>query len=404
MAKKIFHVGIVTGVMVLLFVFFPDVLVPQVEDIPDAPEAMAESTRFKLPPGFSANIFASDLPGIRVIQRDPLGAIIGSLTSEGKIVVVQDTDDDGEAESLSVLVEGLTNPHGLALRCDEDGDLTQPCSLYVAETEDVLLYEYNPIGHQATFIKKVADLPPATTRAKRALLLDPSGEQLLISIGSSCIFCLELDKRYASVQSLDLTTGVLSTYATGLYNTVFMTVQPLTGEIWGTEMAPSGSSDENSPPDGINLIRKGHDYGWPFCYGANIPVMDFHLKQNVTPELCVEPEKTPSTIDLPAHSGPLGLVFIPSKGWPEEYSNDLLVTYHGPASTARGDGHRIVRVEMSPEGMPTGQVHSFMTGFADSDGRIAGRPVALVVGPDGTLFVSDDLSGRIYRIVWKKSK
>lgn len=387
------------GVVTLLFVFFPDVLVPQIDDIPTAPEALADFTRFDLPSGFSANIFASDLPNIRVLEEDPNGTIIASLTKEGKVVTVTDIDYDGKADETLTLLDNLNNPHGLVLLCKSKHD--RKCSLYIAETDQIALYTYDPTARTAVFVKKIVDLPSTGSHITRTLLLDSSKKNIFVSIGSSCEFCQELDRRYATVQVLNLKTEKMTTYAKGLYNTVFMTIQPVTGLLWGTEMAPDGLGNaEDFPPDEINILKEGEDYGWPFCYGGNLLVGGLEPEDGSVPEQC-NPSKTPSTIDFPAHSGPLGLTFIPSEGWPEEYSNDLLVTYHGPASSRTGDGHRIVRIEMDQDGMPTGKVKPFMTSFADKDGRVAGRPVALLVHTDGSLLISGDLNGRIYRVSWK---
>lgn len=397
MITKIFHVGIITGVTILLFVFFPNVLVPQVDDIPDTPQVMAEFVSFKLPPGFTANIFASDLPNVRVLEEDPNGTIIASLTKEGRVVAVTDIDHNGEADEVITLIDGLNNPHGLVLLCESKSD--RECSFYVAETEQIGLYTYDPVARTATFIKKVVDLPSMGDHTTRTLLADPSGESIFVSIGSSCEFCRELDRRYATIQSLDLKKERMTTYANGLYNTVFMAIQPTTGLLWGTEMAPGVSGSAQEFPDEINILKEGKDYGWPLCYGNNIPIKDFELEGTSDFGRC-DSSKTPSHIDLLPHSAPLGLAFIPSEGWPEEYADDLLVTYHGPATAALGDGHRIVRIEMDSKGRPTGEVEPFMTGFTDEQGRIIGRPVALLTRTDGTLLISGDFAGRIYRVVW----
>ncbi|MEN9405589.1 MAG: hypothetical protein RLY47_548 [Candidatus Parcubacteria bacterium] len=398
MHKKLFHIGLIVGTIVLLFVLFPQVLVPQIDDLPKPPSAMAEFVRFDLPPGFTANVFASDLPGVRVLEEDPNGTIIASLTKEGRVVAVTDTDYDGEANEVVPLIDGLHNPHGLALLCESKND--RECSLYVAETEQISLYTYDPVARDAEFVKKVVDLPSMGDRITRTLLTDPSGENIFVSIGSSCEFCQELDRRYATIQLLDLKKEKMTTYANGLYNTVFMAIQPTTGLLWGTEMAPGDPSSAQHFPDEINILRKGKNYGWPFCYGDNLSLEDFQAEEESFFEQC-NSSKIPSTLDLPPHSAPLGLAFIPSEGWPEEYKGDLLVTYHGPATAKLGDGHRVVRIKMNSKGMPIGTAEPFMTGFADEEGRIVGRPVALIARKDGTLLVSGDLSGVIYRVSWQ---
>ena len=193
--------------------------------------------------------------------------------------------------------------------------------------------------------------------------------------------------------------GVLRTFASGLRNPVFMTIHPETKKVWATEMGRDMLGDD-LPPDEINIIAKGRNYGWPFCYGKNVHDDDFDPAMKKS---CREPETYPSHIDIPAHSAPLGLSFFPEDGWPAGFRNNLLVAYHGSWNRSVPTGYKIVRYRLDGSGNLLG-VDDFVSGWLTKDGTALGRPVDIMVRPGGTIFVSDDKAGVIYRITRKNEE
>lgn len=190
-------------------------------------------------------------------------------------------------------------------------------------------------------------------------------------------------------------TGESNVIARGLRNSVFFTWHPVTQKLWATEMGRDNLGD-NTPPDEINIIEEGKTYGWPNCYGKNIHDSEFDKKVYVR-NPCMEPFETPSTIDIPAHSAPLGLAFIPSNSdWPKEYWGNLLVAYHGSWNRSTPTGYKVVRHKFNEKGDYQG-VEDFITGWLTPKGAL-GRPVDILVRPDGTLYLSDDKAGVIYKI------
>jgi glucose/arabinose dehydrogenase len=173
-----------------------------------------------------------------------------------------------------------------------------------------------------------------------------------------------------------------------------MAINPHSGAIWGTEMGRDLLGD-NIPPDEINIIKEGANYGWPICYGKNIHDTEFD-KNTYFRNPCMEPFETPSSIDVPAHSAPLGLAFIP-KSWPTEYRNDLLVAYHGSWNRSVPTGYKIVRYRFDANGTYQG-VEDFITGWFTKDGTALGRPVGIVIATNGMTYISDDKAGVIYRL------
>jgi glucose/arabinose dehydrogenase len=347
----------------------------------------------KLPPGFSISVFARGLGSPRVMVMDPGGTLLASIPSRGSVVALPDKNGDGFADGVVTVVDGLNRPHGLAFRCDPK------CRLYIAEEDKVTVYSYDSLSMKAVREKKIADLPDGGGHVTRTLLFMPApeGDRLLIAVGSSCNVCREDDWRRAKILAVPAGGGELRPFASGLRNSVFMAVNPKTEKIWATEMGRDFLGD-NRPPDEINIIEDGRNYGWPFCFGKNIHDSDFDPDNRVQ---CRTPETYPSHIDVPAHSAPLGLAFFPAKGWPEEYRNDLLVAYHGSWNRSVPTGYKIVRYRLGGDGRYLG-VEDFASGWLTKTGRALGRPVDIVIRPDGTIFVSDDKAGVIYLMSLKR--
>lgn len=344
-----------------------------------------------LPPGFSVSIFAKDLSNPRVIVRDPAGRLVVSIPGEGSVVALPDDNVDFKADSGITLVKNLNRPHGLAFHCEGSADV-QKCKLYVAESNQVTVYDYDQGVAQASNGKKIIDLPGGGGHFTRTLLIH--NNKLLISVGSSCNVCNEKDFRRAKVLSANLDGTDLKVFASGLRNAVFLATHPAIEKVWVTEMGRDLIGDD-IPPDEINILEEGRDYGWPFCYGKNI--LDVYFDQNAD---CSG--KIPSQIDLQAHSAPLGLAFVPGEGWPKEYQNDLLVAYHGSWNRSLPTGYKIVRIKLDEEGKYLG-TEDFITGWLAISGAL-GRPVDILAEPDGVLYISDDKAGVIYRVSYKSGE
>ena len=233
-----------------------------------------------------------------------------------------------------------------------------------------------------------------------------SKTKLYIGVGSSCDVCLESSWKNAAILESDPIGSFTAEFAGGLRNSVFFTFHPETKEIWATEMGRDNLGD-NLPPDEINVVKVADQenkfgarrFGWPFCYGNQIKDKTFNpakVDRLDIPTDCRQTE--PSTIELPAHSAPLGLAFVPSAaGWPKEWRNNLLVAYHGSWNRSEPTGYKIVRFIVDKNGKVVA-TEDFISGWL-KDGKILGRPVDLKFGPDGVLYISDDTAGLVYRII-----
>jgi glucose/arabinose dehydrogenase len=349
-----------------------------------------EAFPLKLPPGFSLGIFARELPGARVLALDPGGHLLVSLTSQGRVVALRDSFGDGVADIVVTVLDGLNQPHGLAFEPGEEP------RLFVAETNQVAAYDYDPERFTATYQQKIADLPPGGRHFTRSLLFLPGARdhRLLIAVGSSCNVCEEGDSRRARILAVDPDGGELATYASGLRNSVFMALHPLSMHVWATEMGRDYLGDD-LPPDEINLILEGRDYGWPYCYGKRVHDNQFD-PTGAHREFCGE--TIPSFIDIPAHSAPLGLAFFPG-AWPREFRYNLLVAYHGSWNRTVPTGYKVVRYKLDGAGNPL-DAEDFITGWLTPAGAL-GRPVDILITDDGVIFISDDKAGVVYRVVYR---
>ncbi|KAA0206473.1 sorbosone dehydrogenase family protein [Candidatus Uhrbacteria bacterium] len=345
-----------------------------------------------LPRGFSINLFAKNLESPRSIRIAPNGSVMVAEPNAGRISLLPDADGDGVSEERVTVASNLNRPHDF-LFYPRDG-----YDLLVAETDALSRMRLNEDLTRADSHRVMTVLPTGGRHTTKSIEFARAGkeeERILISIGSSCDVCREEDARRGSIQSV-LTDGTdMQPYATGLRNSVFLEVAP-DGEIWATEMGRDFLGDD-LPPDEINIIEEGKNYGWPICYGKNVHDTVFD-KNTYIRNPCMEPFETPSHIDLPAHSAPLGLAFVPKDaGWPEEYVGNLLVAYHGSWNRSEPTGYVIRRFVLGENGNVV-RDEDFVSGWL-SDQGVLGRPADLTFGSDGALYVTDDKAGLVYRIM-----
>jgi len=338
------------------------------------------------PPGFSISVFAKGLGKPRVMTFDPNGTLLVSIPSSGTVVALPDKNGDGVADRIVTIAKGLNTPHGLAFRPDTH-------DLYIAEVHQVVAYTYDDAAFSTGNPRKITDLPSGGNHVTRTIGFGPDGK-LYIAVGSTCNVCVESDWQRTKILVADPDGGNLREYASGLRNAVFFRWHPVTHELWATEMGRDYLGD-NLPPDEVNIIKDGRSYGWPYCYGKRVWDTTFDDSERAR-NFCLSSE--PSFIDIPAHSAPLGLAFVPAVGWPSDWRNTLLVAYHGSWNRSEPTGYKVVHYVPDADGTYRG-VEDFITGWLRGDGAL-GRPVDLLFDDSGTLFISDDKAGVIYRIFY----
>jgi glucose/arabinose dehydrogenase len=326
--------------------------------------------------GFDIGLAATDVPSARMIVQSPTGDLILSQTFEGKVSRLVDHNGDGIFEERISILRNLEMPHGLAFI----GDV-----LFVATSDRIL--RLDP-WWDGSSVHEVVQLPGGGQHVTRTLAAGPDGT-LYVSIGSTCDACVENDTRRATVLRLDANSGSLEPVARGMRNAVGMAWNPNDSQLWVTENGRNDLGDD-IPPDEIDVVRTGLDYGWPDCYAGRLPATP-----DVPPERCAATE--PAVLTLPAHSAPLGLAFYEGEHVPPEYRGNLFVALHGSAERSTPIGYELVRAAMQ-DGHPQAPV-PFVRGWLAGNNSW-GRPVDPFVARDGTLYVTDDKGGVIY---WIKS-
>lgn len=345
----------------------------------------------QLPPDFRIEVFADGLgdslisypgpaPGPRMMLLKD-GILMVSIPDKGLIAVLPDLNGDHKADSVGVFIDGLNHPHGL--------DYYNGWFYIAEENRLIRVKDVNNdfIAEKETIEVLINDIPTGGHSTRTVKVHNGS---LYLSMGSSCNVCYETDPIRAAITHCNLNGSNSTVFASGLRNAVGMAFHPLTGQLYATENGRDWLGD-NLPPDEINLVEEGKNYGWPICYGKNVHDTNFDKNTYIRDpcENC-----TPSLVDLQAHSAPLGLNFYYGTSFPQEYQGNLFVCFHGSWNRQEPTGYKVVRINMTDL-----TVHDFATGWLQGT-SVLGRPVDVIVSDDGSLFVSDDNAGRIYRIYY----
>jgi glucose/arabinose dehydrogenase len=334
-----------------------------------------------VPPGFTISVFASGLRAPRHLAQGPDGAIYVAERGADRVSRLPDANADGTADQVEPYATGLEAAHSVEWH---EG------SLYVGATDGI--YRFTPPVKTGDKGVKLVDLPARGGHYTRTVHFGPDGK-MYVTIGSTCNVCIEEDPRRAAmwVYNADGTGGRL--FAKGLRNTVDFAFHPQTGEIFGVDNGRDQLGDDR-PPEELNLIKDGGDYGWPVCHGGDIIDPQFGK-----PDSCAGTE--PPVVKMQAHSAPLGVQFYTGNMFPAEYEGRLFITFHGSWNRAEKTGYKVVSVPFK-DGRPAGLPQDFLTGFLRGDDTVVGRPVGVLQTRDGALLVSDDNAGVIYRITYSK--
>ncbi len=335
------------------------------------------------PAGLKVGLFASGLLAPRVMTFAPDGTMLVSDLVDRTVVALPDDNHDGIADRRVLVLSDLLFPNGIAFL---DG------ALFVAQEDGLYKYTYESRTYRASNATRIMDFPTGGEHRTRSIFVGPD-KTLYISIGSSCNVCRETDDRYAAIWRINPDGSNKTLIARGVRNTVFAAFDP-EGRLWGNDMGRD-EMGHDLPPDEVNIIREGAVYGWPNCYGENIPDPEM-----ATAADCVAQEAPVHM--YAAHVAPLGLVFVDSKMFPDEWQGDILSALHGSWDQVDPNGYTIVRLHR--EGTTITQEEVAFSGWkriieGQNPARTAyGRPTGLTFGPDGALFISDDKSGMIYRV------
>ncbi|WP_425145732.1 PQQ-dependent sugar dehydrogenase [Deinococcus sp.] len=335
-------------------------------------------SRLKVPDGFTVSLYASGLKNPRLLATAPNGDVFVSDQGAGRVYVFA----GGKGGTPQTFAQGLRQPHGLAFH----GDF-----LYVATTDAVLRYPYKSGDLKATGgPSKLVDLPVGGGHSTRTVVFGPDN-RMYVSAGSSCNVCEESDPKRAAVWVYDADGKNGQPYSTGLRNAVGLAWQ---GTTLYASMNGRDNLGDNIPPEAFFRLKAGGFYGWPYCYtldGTQTYDKDFGRK-----DASVCRNATPAFATVTAHSAPLGINFYSGKSFPTAYQGMLFAALHGSWNRSERSGDKVVMID--PQ---SGKVADFLTGFLDGQTSL-GRPAGVMTAPDGSLLVTDDQTGSIYRISYRQ--
>lgn len=369
----------------------PLTLSPVIIETTDATRqgVFADERTINLPAGFHIEVFAAGISGVRWLERTPAGTIYATSPGQGKVFVLPDEDKDGVADEVKTFADGLPGVHGIAFHDDAMFVATESQIIRLADTDNDGVADKRDV--------LASDLPTGGGHSTRTLAFGADGN-LYVSAGSSCNVCQETNEKRAAISRYSADGKFEKVYASGLRNAVGIIFHPITSELWATNNGRDGLGDD-IPPETVYNIQEDTNYGWPFCYGDRVP----DRTQSPPAGFC---EKTGvPAVKMQAHSAPLGLAFYNGSEFPAEYNGDLFVAFHGSWNRSVPTGYKLVRIRFK-DNQPDAsagdyQVEDFATGWQSANGNVWGRPVDPFMAPDGSLLLTDDRAGAIYRIYYE---
>lgn len=337
-----------------------------------------------VPDGFTLSIYAANVPNARSLALGDDGVVFAGTGSAGKVYALRDSDNDGRAEQRHVLAENLNMPNGVAYK---DG------SLYVAEISRILRFDH--INRQLANLPKPVvvydQFPSDRHHGWKYLRFGPDGK-LYTGVGAPCNICKPEKEIYASLVRLNPDGGDVEIMARGIRNTVGFDWQPETKALFFTDNGRDYLGDD-SPPDELNRWSvKGEHFGYPYCHGGDIADPEFGGEKKCR-------QFTAPAWKFKAHVAALGIRFYQGKQFPADYKNQLFVAQHGSWNRTVPQGYRVVLIKFNQD-KPVAE-QDFVSGWLTANGEVLGRPVDILTLPDGSLLISDDKLGVIYRVSYQ---
>jgi glucose/arabinose dehydrogenase len=375
------------------------------------------------PPGFRVSLFADGLRMPRVIRVAPNGDIFVAETQAGQVRVFRGITADGKARETQVFASGFHEQYGIVFYPPGKN----PQWIYVANTDSVVRYAYKSGDMKAS--KKpetvIASLPSSRGRDEvawraydaavaagkpvpdhghwtRDLALSLDGKRLFVGVGSASNLD-DPDDHPSETHRADILeyTPVSNTpearfvkvYASGIRNPSGIAVDPFTGQLWCSVNERDGMGDD-LPPDYISHVEEGGFYGWPWYYLGAHPDSRLQGKHPELQNKVIAPD-----VLLQPHTASLQMSFYDGTNFPAEYRGNIFASQHGSWNRLVRSGYEVVRVPLK-NGKSDGTYEDFLTGFLTPNGDVWGRPVGVATAPDGSLLVSDDGSGSIWRVTY----
>jgi glucose/arabinose dehydrogenase len=347
----------------------------------------------KAPEGFKVELYATGLNNPRLMRTAPNGDIFLAETNGGDIKVFRGFTADGKPQQVQVFATGLTTPFGIAFYPLGP----YPQWVYIANMDSVVRFPYHNGDMTSTGPPQhLADLASGGHHRSRDVQFSPDGKKMFVSVGSqeNVDDGPPEESNRAAILEYNPDGSGLRVYASGIRNPVGLAINPTTGELWCSVNERDGLGN-NLVPDYITHVQEGGFYGWPWWYmgGHQDPRLAGkhpELKDKViTPDVILQP-----------HNASLQMTFYDGKQFPAEYQGDIFASEHGSWNRSPRAGYELIRVPLHQTGHASGEYEEFLTGFVVDDDNVWGRPVGVTTAPDGSLLVSDDASGSIWRLTY----
>lgn len=371
--------------------FAPKAAVRNEPRAPDNSELGRNLQKIKLPPGFRIEVFARGLENARSMVRGEAGTLFVGTRKVGNVYAAIDADGDHVADRTLTLASDLNTPNGVAFR-DK--------ALFVAEIDRIWRYDdiESRLDDPPKPVSVRDDFPTEKHHGWKYIAFGPDG-WLYVPVGAPCNICEMEDPRYASIMRMKPDGSAVEVFANGVRNSVGFDWHPKTRELWFTDNGRDLMGDD-VPNDELNHApRPGMHFGYPYCHAGFVPDPEFSLpkslwaKKNGRPARCedfVAPARK-----LGAHVAALGMRFYTGDMFPPEYRERIFIPEHGSWNRSKKTGYRITMAWPKEDGSM--HYETFAEGWLQGE-EAWGRPVAILQWPDGSLLVSDDRAGAIYRV------
>ena len=349
--------------------------------IPSASAALPID-KLRLPPGFSIQLVSDRLPGARSMALGEDGTVyVGSMRA-GRVYALR--LKDGRAESVHTVASDLNFPNGVAVRGG---------ALYVAEVGRILRFDgiAGRLANPPQPVLVTDALPKDYHHGWKFIAFGPDG-RLYVPVGAPCNVCEPDSRRYANILRMNADGSGIEPYALGVRNSVGFDWHPQTGELWFSDNGRDWLGDDLPSCELNRVQRAGQHFGFPYCHQGDTPDPEFGSKRRCA-------EFVPPALNVGAHTAPLGLRFYTGGMFPADYRNDILLALHGSWNRSEKTGYRVIRVRF--EGGKVAGFEPFVEGWLQR-GENWGRPVDVLQLADGSVLISDDQNGAIYRVTYQR--
>jgi glucose/arabinose dehydrogenase len=350
--------------------------------------------QIKLPPGFSIELFASGVRNARQMALGDKGTLFVGSRTAGRVYAVVDSNGDRKADRVHTIATELNNPSGIAFR---NG------ALYVAEVSRVIRFDGIESKLETPPEPAIVNdkLPTERSHGWKYLGFGPDG-MLYVPVGAPCNICdRKDDERFATITRMKPDGTGQEVFARGIRNTVGFDWHPQTKELWLAENGRDNLGDDVPPDELLRAYKPGLHFGFPYCHGGETLDPEFGKGRE-----CSEFE--PPAHKLGAHVAAIGMKFYTGRMFPQEYRNQIFVAEHGSWNRSTPQGYRVMLIKLDGNKVVsyTPFAEGWLRGIRSSRGSMTlgdawGRPADIMVMPDGSLLISDDEAGAIYRVTYK---